>query len=384
MKTRYFKTAATALALAASMAASAQSSTRDNVASGVLNGVQWTAQSLLTGFSGTGTASTAGNAAYLPSFPASTGVVGLLMSYAGGGFICTGTLLPDRQSILTAAHCVSDGFGTAGPLSTTVFFQPPAGLTPTASIYNNPAATSRTVTNYFVNSGYTGQVIDQNDIAVLRLNAVAPDWAVSHGIYNQGDLTGQDFTVNGYGRLGTGAGTNTATGRLRTGDNRYDFRFGDADFGPGYWDGAFDNPALPAAQIGFSYVSDFDNGVGTNDASCRLAADPDFTIPVSAKYCNTGVGVREVGVAGGDSGGPNFINGMVSGVNSYGLSFGTAYGDVDGALNSSFGEFSGYVPTFIHADFINASMVPEASTYLMMGLGLIGIGAVARRRRQQA
>jgi hypothetical protein len=383
MSTRFLKTTVTLLALAASMAASADDLNRNKSATGVLNGVQWTAQSMLTGFAGTGTASTPGDASYLPSFPGNGGVVGLLMTYAQGGFICSGTLLPDRQSILTAAHCVSDGFGTAGPLSTTVFFQPPAGLTPTASIYNNPAATSRTVTAYFVNPGYTGQVIDQNDIAVLRLNSVAPDWAPSHGIYTGGDLTGQDFTVAGYGRLGSGAGTNTATGRLRTGDNRYDFRFGDSDFGPGYWDGAFDNPALPAAQIAFSYVSDFDNGNATNDASCRLAADPDFNLS-GPKWCNTGRGIREVGVAGGDSGGPNFINGLVSGVNSYGLSFGTAYGDVDGALNSSFGEFSGYVPTFIHADFINASLVPEASTYLMMGLGLIGIGAVARRRRQQA
>lgn len=386
MSTRFLKTTVTMLALAASMAASADNLNRNNSASGVLNGVQWTAQSMLTGFAGTGTASTPGSASYLPSFPTLGGVVGLLMNYgSAGSFICTGTLLPDRQSILTAAHCVSDGFGTAGPLTTTVFFQPPTGLSPTASIYNNPAATARAVTNYFVNPGYTGQVIDQNDIAVLRMNTLAPDWAPSHGIYTGGDLSGAHFTVAGYGRLGSGAGTNTATGRLRNGDNRYDFRFGDSAFGPGYWDGAFDNPALPAAQIAFSYVSDFDNGNATNDASCRLAADADFTItPGSSQFCNIGVGIREVGVAGGDSGGPNFINGLVSGVNSYGLSFGTAYGDVDGALNSSFGEFSGYVPTFIHADFINASLVPEASTYLMMGLGLIGIGAVARRRRQQA
>jgi len=385
MSSRLLKTTVTALALAASMAVSAQTANRDRTVAGVLNGMQWTAQSMLTGFAGTGTATLAGDAAYLPGFPANGGVVGLLMNFgAGGSFICSGTLLPDRQSILTAGHCVSDGFGTANPLSTTVFFQPPAGLTPTASIYNNPAATSRTVTNYFVNAGYTGQVVDQNDIAVLRMSSLAPDWAVSHGIYTGGDLTGQNFTVAGYGRLGTGAGTNTATGRLRTGDNRYDFRFGDADWGVGYWDGAFDNPALPAAQVAFSYVSDFDNGLAANDASCRLAADPDFTIPAgSAKYCNTGVGVREVGVAGGDSGGPNFINGLISGVNSYGLSFGVAYGDINSTLNSSFGEFSGYVPTFIHADFINASLVPEASTYLMMGLGLIGIGALTRRRRQQ-
>lgn len=385
MSSKFLKVTVTVLALAASMAASADNLNRNKSASGTVSGMQWQAQSLLTGFSGTGTSTTAGSASYLPNFPASGGVVGLLMTYAQGGFICSGTLLPDRQSILTAAHCVSDGFGTAGPLTTTVFFQPPAGLSPTVSIYNNPAATSRTVTAYFVNPGYTGQVIDQNDIAVLRLNTLAPDWAPSHGIYTGGDLTGAHFTVAGYGRLGTGAGTNTTTGRLRNGDNRYDFRFGDNAWGPGYWNGVFDNPALPSAQVAFSYVSDFDNGLAANDASCLLAADPDFTItPGSSQFCNIGVGVREVGVAGGDSGGPNFINGLVSGVNSYGLSFGPAYGDVNTTLNSSFGEFSGYVPTFIHADFINASLVPEASTYLMMGLGLIGIGAVARRRRQQA
>ncbi|MDO9093824.1 MAG: trypsin-like serine protease [Rubrivivax sp.] len=374
-----YKLALTGIALAIGFLASAQAQGR-NTASGTFNGIDWHAQSMLTGFSGTGTASTAGDAVYLPSYPANSGVVGLLMNYgAAGSFICSGTLMADRQSILTAGHCVSDGFGTAGPLTTTVFFQPAAGLPVTQSIYGNPAATAITVSNYFVNPGYTGQVIDQNDVAVLRMSSEAPAWAVSHGIYTGGDLTGQDFTVAGYGRLGTGAGTNTATGRLRTGDNRYDFRFGDPDFGAGYWDGAFDNPALPSAQLAYSYVSDFDNGLAANDASCLLAADPDFGLS-GPKWCNTGRGVREVGVAGGDSGGPNFIGGLVSGVNSYGLSFGTAYGDINSGLNSSFGEFSGYVPTFIHADFINASLVPEPSTYLMLALGLAGVGFAARRR----
>jgi hypothetical protein len=377
-----FKVALTAVALAAGLVGAAQAT--PSSMSGSHNGLSWTAQNMLTGFSGTGTASTPGDPLYLPSFPASTGVVGLLMNYGAlGSFICSGTLLPDRQSILTAGHCVSDGFGTAGPITTTVFFQPAAGLSPTVSIYNNPAATSRTVTDYFVNPGYTGQVIDQNDIAVLRMNTLAPDWAVSHGLYVGGDLTGAHFNVAGYGRLGTGAtGTNTTTGRLRNGDNRYDFRFGDGAFGAGYWDGAFDNPSLPAAQIAFSFVSDFDNGLAANDASCRLAADADFTIaPGSSQFCNIGVGAREVGVAGGDSGGPNFINGRISGVNSYGLTFGTAYGDVNGTLNSSFGEFSGYVPTYIHADFINAALVPEPGTYAMMLAGLAAVGLVARRRR---
>jgi hypothetical protein len=41
------------------------------------------------------------------------------------------------------------------------------------------------------------------------------------------------------------------------------------------------------------------------------------------------------------------------------------------------------VPVNIHADWINATLVPEPGTYAMMGLGLFAIGAMARRRRQQ-
>lgn len=384
--------ALTALALAAGAASVAQAT--PSTATGVLsNGMQWTASQMLTGTSNTltgGPVTNGGNPIYWPSYPRDSGVVQLLMDYgSAGAFICTGSLLSDRQSILTAAHCVSDGFGTANPLTTYVMFQPVGGVGPGTRIFNGvppvgaPGVTTITVAGYTVHPGYTGQVIDQNDVAVLRLSEAAPSWASAYDLYTGGDLTGAHFNVAGYGALGDGAtGRTNFTTRLRTGDNRYDFRFGDAAWGAGYWDGAFDNPALPAAQIAFSYVSDFDNGLAANDASCLLAADSDFTIaPGSSQFCNTGVGIREVGVAGGDSGGPNFINGRISGVNSYGLSFGTAYGDFLSGLNSSFGEFSGYVPTFIHADFINAALVPEPGTYAMMLAGLAGMGLLARRRR---
>ncbi len=366
------------LSTAAAFAVPSATEAAQFIQTGSSGGLSYQARSLIVGVTSTDTIAGGGDPIYL-SDNRHRGTVGLLMDFgAGGRFVCSGSLSANRTAIITAGHCVSDG-GSARPESVTAFFYD--GNAADDSVYGAGAAGVTTVNigHIHVNEDYTGEVIDQNDIAVLKLDGEAPAFAQGYELYTGGDLTGEQFNVAGYGvRSDTGgdAGGNLGTGRLRQGDNRYDFAFGDADFG-GFFDGG---PAgfFGTADVEFSYVSDFDNGLAANDASCLIGGA--FGLG-GAKYCDLGVGALEVGIDGGDSGGPQFINGQLAGVNSYGLSFGETFGDIDGGLNSSFGEFSGYVPTFIHSEWIGG-VVPEPSTWAMMIFGFGMTGAALRRRKK--
>lgn len=344
----------------------------------------------IVGQTSTATVASGGNPIYAATSQQYSGVVALIMNEGSAGlFICSGALLSDHQSILTAGHCVSGGAGTANPISTTAYFY--NGGNPDQVVPLSAAATAVAVTQYHVDPNYTGQIIDDNDIAVLRLATPAPAFAQSYDLYT-GNPVGQIYNVAGYGlRSDTGGsvGADLGVGRLRQGNNTFDFTLGDPLF-----NGRFSGPAagrIPGigdAENGNVLMSDFDNGLAANDASCLVAHSFGAALN-DPQFCNTGLGALEVSTAPGDSGGPQFINGQIASVTSFGLTFGPDFGDVDGTennpiLNDSFGELNGFTPVGTNLAFINGAMVPEPAGWALMILGFGLTGAAVRRRRSAA
>jgi hypothetical protein len=253
------------------------------------------------------------------------------------GIGCSGSLLSDGYSILTAAHCVG-----SSPSYVNVYFPGSGGLV------------EYTATTYYVDPLWTGDSTQGNDLAILRLNQAAPSSATRYSLYT--GFTTSPILLAGYGQTGTGTtGATGGFGTLRQGHNRYD--------------------ALGAAVFtGWSnnmLMGDFDNGTTTNNALGTTDADiPD-----------------EVDLGFGDSGGPSFYNSQIIGVHDLIACYSetdsgpcTVPPSVSTSDSSYFGQlFADTGISAANASWIESEETPEPASCSLVLLGLAVAGFFRRR-----
>jgi hypothetical protein len=267
------------------------------------------------------------------------GVGRLILPTSNGTFSCTGSLLGNGTHILTAAHCIADGSGN--------------NILQAGGTVTFPTGEVRTILSSTIGPGYTGDLTNGADIAILTLDQAAGAGVTRYNFLTLGSELNQIGDFAGYGRRGAGAtGYDTApvaSGVLRVGQNMFEVYGG-------------------ALAISNSIaLFDFDNGTDANDA---------FQVLFGPAYANLGIGAMEAIIASGDSGGPMFIGNTIVGVASFVARASNFFGqnaDVDGTVNSSFGELAGFTRTTQYAAFLQpyaAAEIPEPSTWLMLGAGL--------------
>jgi len=286
-----------------------------------------------------------------------------------GTFACSGSLMQGGQYVLTAAHCAD------GLISMSVQF----GYT------NDVALETRQVTSAVVHPGWNGTLDTGADIALVKLDQAVTNLP-TYKLSTTNDV-GKDHIITGYGTSGIGSSTgspNWNDGNYgHYGYNTFDVTskvFNDA------WDGSGNN------TFGETYVSDFDPFNVTDPARYNtLQRVADLT--GNQWSSGAGLGANEALIAGGDSGGGDFIwNGsewVISAVHSWGWQFCsgrvTPNCDYRTGNSSSYGDLSGSTAVFSHVDWINSVIaVPEPGTYALMLAGLGAVGFVARRKRAAA
>ncbi|MGA3096017.1 MAG: trypsin-like serine protease [Bryobacteraceae bacterium] len=269
-----------------------------------------------------------------------SGVVELVTD---GGVGCSGSLLSDGYSVLTAAHCVTSSYGASLPTSDT------------ATFLGNPIPDP--VVAYSVDPAWTGNSTLGGDLAVLRLANPAP--VAGYSLYS-GMLVTSPVLMAGYGYGGTGS----------TGGDPTDYPFGTLRAGTNEYVENGSAPALgwsSSLLVGQFYESGYPD---TNALGAAIA------------YASS----DEVDISFGDSGGPSFYDGEIIGVHDL-LACQSAGQDtpcytppsINAADNSYFGEIYADTSVSDNAAWIQAQEVPEPVSSGLLGLGLAILAAIRFR-----
>ncbi|EAW35545.1 trypsin-like serine protease [Lyngbya sp. PCC 8106] len=258
-----------------------------------------------------------------------TGFDGVVAWGMNGEIDCTGSLLYTGRHILTVAHCFNNIDDTPNlnpnPSDYTVFLDLPTGR------ISIPAK------QIFVHPNWRSDYDNNSDIAIIELSQTAPIEADRYQIYTQFNEVGQVFEKVGYGTSGTGwTGENFNDVNLikRKGKNRYD-AFSDI----------FNDDPQSNIVLGSQLAYDFDSGSFFNDA-----------FGVEYGIVDLGLGFEEVGISGGDSGAPAFIDGKIAGLSSFGQSPFDPTVDVTNENDTSFGEFFSDTRVSVYSTWIEETI----------------------------
>jgi len=217
-----------------------------------------------------------------------------------------------------------------------------------------------------------------SDIAILKLDSKVSE-IQGFKLSTSNDL-GKEHLMAGFGTTGTGNSSQEP--------GWFDAAY--AHYGYNTFDVSSKNLMATVYEDAISaygevYISDFDNGEVRYNSLQRVADE--FNGDWSSSL---GLGSREALIAGGDSGGGDYVwsgsEWLLSGVHSWGWQICQDVGlNCDRRLDndSSFGDVSGSTAVFSHLAWINSvTAVPEPSSYALLLAGLAMIGGAARRRRK--
>lgn len=248
------------------------------------------------------------------------GVVQVNATFSNGRSVMgSGSLLSSGQHILTAAHVVTQDSGSTLTSLSVDFKMKEHSTAPTQFERYTVSLPAASVN---VHPGWDGMGDNDanHDLAVIRLDALAPQNADRLQLYRGSDEVGKYGTIVGFGRTGTGNRGDTVApdGNRRSATNRID----DTEYDP-----LFGGTAGPDRSV---LVYDFD----------KLAGEG-FAAP-------------------GDSGGPVLIGGKVAGVTS--AAWETSF--LGGKPESEFGEVGTATRVSYFARWIDTAMAAPRNVRL--------------------